>query len=139
MVDNKDDLMVNHPITLWVSENNSSVEAVTVTKLERASLEKTFKDDDSTLYIDYDAFEAPLMIRGKHQGDRIFLKRIGGHKKLKKYFMELKIPASERDQLLLIVSGDKVIWIPHFIKSNSFSVNERTKNVLRIEVKSKSI
>lgn len=52
----------------------------------------------------------PLEIRNRRDGDRIKLK--AGEKKLKDLLIDMKIPPSRRDTLVLITSGEDILWIP---------------------------
>lgn len=60
----------------------------------------------------YLSFDFPLVLRKRKQGD-IFspfgLKN--GKMKLKKYLINAKIPEQERDNLILLASGDEICWI----------------------------
>lgn len=57
-----------------------------------------------------------------------------GSKKLKDFFIDLKIPREERDRLELLCFGDEIAWIIGYRISNNFKVDKNTKNVLEITV-----
>jgi tRNA(Ile)-lysidine synthase len=60
-----------------------------------------------------------LTLRTRRDGDVI--KPAGGKtKKLKKFFMEKKIPHSERDKIILLASGKEIIWIPNMVISQNY-------------------
>jgi tRNA(Ile)-lysidine synthetase-like protein len=52
----------------------------------------------------------PLFIRNRQAGDRMELRV--GTKKIKDIFIDQKVPALERDTLLLLANQDRVLWIP---------------------------
>ena len=54
---------------------------------------------------------AALCIRTRRDGDRFYPYGGAGSKKLKDYFIDNKVPRSERDKKLLVTAGSKVLWI----------------------------
>ena len=60
----------------------------------------------------------PLYVRTRKYGDKMFLKKLDGYKKLKDIFIDCKVPLKERDKWPVVVdSQDKIIWIPGLKKS----------------------
>ncbi|CQR47455.1 tRNA(Ile)-lysidine synthase [Paraliobacillus sp. PM-2] len=54
----------------------------------------------------------PLIVRYRKSGDRIYVKGLGGSKKVKDIFIDKKIPLQERDQWPLVVDQEgHVLWI----------------------------
>jgi tRNA(Ile)-lysidine synthetase-like protein len=78
---------------------------------------------DEKLSIDYtDMFELwynnevfPLYLRSRENGDRMSLNV--GTKKVKDILIDQKVPQLERENLILLCSRDKVLWIPSIKKS----------------------
>ena len=61
----------------------------------------------------------PLYVRTRKTGDKIQIKNMKGHKKIKDIFIDEKTPAEERDSWPIVIdSRDKVIWIPGLKKSD---------------------
>ncbi len=54
-----------------------------------------------------------VIIRSRLCGDKIFLSQINGHKKIKKYFIDKKVPIEQRSKipLLTIENTNEVLWI----------------------------
>jgi tRNA(Ile)-lysidine synthase len=95
-----------------------------------------FKKESREIYLDHDKIkEMPLYIRTRRQGDMIspFERKVT--KKLKKYFIEKKIPMSVRSELPMLVSGSEVLWIPGYEYSGKYAVDEGTKKVLACSYK----
>lgn len=60
----------------------------------------------------------PLYVRTRKLGDKMYLKKITGPRKIKDIFIDCKIPTSLRDTWPVVVdSEDKIIWIPGIKKS----------------------
>lgn len=85
-----------------------------------------------TKYIDYDKIKDRLQIRTRRPSD--FIKIGQGTKKLKKLFIDEKVPKSERDQKALITDGDEVIWIVDGRLSTAYYVTSETTRILKITV-----
>ena len=53
-----------------------------------------------------------LTFRYRQAGDRIFPLKGTGHKTLKKYLIECKVPVEERERMVVAAVGNEIIWIP---------------------------
>ena len=64
----------------------------------------------------------------------IFIKLGTGTKKLKKLFIDDKVPKLEREVVPLIASGDEIIWVIGGRLNNNYYVTEDTKQILKIQI-----
>ena len=87
-----------------------------------------------TKWFDYDKIKKCLEIRGRKPGDYLEINRAHGHKKLKAYLIDEKVPASERDELLLLADGAHIVWIPGHRISEAYKVTEETRNILKVQI-----
>ncbi len=62
------------------------------------------------IYLDYDKIKLPLVLRSRREGDVFQPRGFEGHKRLKKYFMEQKIPSWERNMVPVLASQDGEIY-----------------------------
>jgi len=53
-----------------------------------------------------------LTFRYRQAGDRISPLKGTGHKTLKKYLIECKVPVEDRDRLVVAAVGNEIVWIP---------------------------
>ena len=67
-------------------------------------------------------------------GDYLEINREHGHKKLKDYLIDAKVPAEERDRLLLLADGSHIIWIPGMRISEYYKVTEDTRQILKVQI-----
>ena len=83
--------------------------------------------------IDSSEVSFPLYVRTRKLGDKMFLKKIDGYKKVKDIFIDCKIPTKDRDKWPIVVdSKDKIIWIPGVKKSKFTKLkNERYDIILK--------
>jgi tRNA(Ile)-lysidine synthase len=85
-----------------------------------------------TKWFDYDRIENAVVIRNRKEGDYIQINPLGGRKKIKDYFIDLKIPRRERSDRLLVADGSHIMWILGDGEriSEKYKVNEKTKKIL---------
>ncbi len=87
-------------------------------------------------YIDYDKLDVPLRIRNRRPGDRFKPLNSKYFKKVKSYFIDLKIPLYKRDMISLVIdNSNRIVWIVGFQIDNRFKITEETKRVLYIRKK----
>ena len=76
----------------------------------------------------------PLVVRNFRRGDRFKpLGMRGRHKKLKDLFIDMKVPLSVRATLPLLTTGDEVLWIPGYGRSDIARLTDKTTSVLHIK------
>jgi tRNA(Ile)-lysidine synthase len=67
--------------------------------------------DPFTIEIDYDKIKSRLFWRTKQSGDWFFLPRKQGRKKLKRFWIDEKIPQHQRVSWPLLAVDDQILWI----------------------------
>lgn len=67
--------------------------------------------DSFTIEIDYDKIQGRLFWRTKQSGDWFFLPMQQGRKKLKRFWIDEKIPQYQRISWPLLADEDRVLWI----------------------------
>ena len=85
-----------------------------------------------TRWRDCDKIGNNLFIRTRRPGDYIVVNRQGGKKKLKEYLIEEKIPAAQRDHVLLLAQGSEILWVIGHRISEAYRVSPETKRILEI-------
>lgn len=85
-------------------------------------------------YFDYARVHLPLTVRNRRQGDIFYPLGTKGRKKIKDFFIDRKIPLSEREQVPLLLSGNKIIWVINQQQSEIGKITGKTKKALRVEV-----
>jgi tRNA(Ile)-lysidine synthase len=93
---------------------------------------KIEEGDLSTVYLDADKLQFPLIVRNFRPGDRFIPLGMNGHKKIKKFFIDLKVPSEKRALTPLLISGDRVVWICGYRLDERFRVISDTKKVFRV-------
>ncbi|MGQ9628741.1 MAG: tRNA lysidine(34) synthetase TilS [bacterium] len=111
------------PSRVSVAELGVDVTAEIVSERER--------EGEDVAYFDYDRLAQPLILRNRRPGDRFRLD--GGRKKLKDYFIDEKVERRGRDRILLLASGDEIVWVVGFRKVENIMPD--TKRFLRVFVR----
>lgn len=83
---------------------------------------------------DADGLGTRLSVRNFRNGDRFEPLGMSGHKKLKDLFIDRKLALSERARLPLLVTDDRVLWIPGHGRSRDALVTPASRTIVRIRV-----
>jgi tRNA(Ile)-lysidine synthase len=88
--------------------------------------------DKNIASLDLDKLIFPLMLRKWQKGD--FFQPIGmiGFKKVSNFFVDIKLPISEKENAYLLTSGGEIIWIVGMRPDDRFKITGNTKNILQI-------
>ena len=85
-----------------------------------------------TAFLNADLITYPLMIRNFRPGDRFVPFGMSGHKKLKDFFIDLKISSEARAQIPILVQRNTPIWVCGLRIDDRFKVTPDAKKVLRV-------
>ncbi len=85
-----------------------------------------------TKWFDYDKIKSALSVRTRQAGDYITLKD-GGHKTVKSFMIDEKIPRQQRDKILLLTEGNHVLWIVGYRISEYYKITDETKEILQVQ------
>ncbi len=86
-------------------------------------------------FLDFDKLSFPLLIRKRREGDFFYPLGAKGKKKIKDFFIGLKIPQRERKRIPLVFSGNDIVWVAGYRISDKFKVTKGTKKILRLVIK----
>lgn len=86
-----------------------------------------------TKWMDYDKIREGFCIRTRQSGDYFISDVLGHRKKLKQYFIDEKIPATEREQMWLLAQEQTVLWLVGGRMSEHIKVTQDTKTIVELE------
>ena len=89
--------------------------------------------DPEKAYLDFDKISFPLYIRTRKTGDRFQPLGLQGTKKLKKFFIDAKIPREKRGEIAIIASEKEILWVMGMRIADPFKVMDQTKKILLIQ------
>lgn len=87
----------------------------------------------SEAYIDASSLTFPLLLRPWRMGDYLYPIGMGmKKKKVKKLLIDLKIPQHEKEQVWVLESNKKIVWVCGIRSDERFKVNPATKDILHL-------
>jgi len=90
--------------------------------------------DPKVACIDLDEIEFPLLMRRWKQGDYFQPLGMSGYKKVSDFFIDRKVPLHEKENIWLLCSGKKIIWIMGHRLDNRFKITPHSKRILKIKI-----
>ena len=90
------------------------------------------------VYIDAASIQTPLRIRTRWPGARFHPLGAPGHKKLKAFLIDKKVPRAERERIPLVVSGAEIVWVAGYQLGNPFRIRPQTQQVVRLQYLTRS-
>lgn len=97
-------------------------------------VDKRGASSKNRVYISADEISLPLVIRNRRNGDRIKPFGMSGEKKLKDYFIDKKVPLSERNNIPVFVHNNKIVWIGGYCINEDCRVTANTNKILMLEI-----
>ncbi len=91
--------------------------------------------DKNVIFVDSDSMVYPLILRHWKTGDYFYPLGLNGKKKISKYFKDLKLSLTEKQDIWLLVSENKVVWVLGKRQDDRFKTRATTKNILKISIK----
>ena len=85
-------------------------------------------------WFDYDKISDNVLLRYRKDGDYLIISDEGARKKLKKYFIDNKVPSEKRDSIPLVAADDEILWIVGYRTGEGARITKSTKKLLKIEV-----
>jgi tRNA(Ile)-lysidine synthase len=113
-----------------VAETGESI-ALTVVESESADPNAA---GPRTVFLDAAAVEFPVTIRNFRPGDRFVPLGMEGTQKLKKFFIDHKVPRDQRRRCPLLLSRGRILWVAGHRVSREARLTRQTRQVLRADL-----
>jgi len=98
--------------------------------VEREKLPEEIPQKDYTKWFNYDNIKSGIELRNPEEGDFFVMDKQGNKKKLSRYYIDEKIPLSERKREIVLADGSHVLWAVPGRMSDAYKITEDTKKVL---------
>lgn len=94
-------------------------------------VEEIDSDNNNVCRLSKQDIKFPLRVRTRKAGDKIAVKGLMGHKKVKDIFIDEKIPINEREIWPIVVdSSDTIVWIPGLKKTKFDKTKEENYDII---------
>ena len=98
------------------------------------AFDEVVKAEDNVAYVSFSALGSNIIVRNRQEGDRFAPLGLKGTKKLQDFFVDQKIPEEERNNIPIVESNGKVVWVAGFRLDDRAKVTKRTKKVVKLEL-----
>ncbi len=99
------------------------------------TLESILLDNPNVVCMDFEKIIFPVVVRTVMPGDNIQpLGMEGKKKKLKSFFIDMKIPQIKRKTVPLMVDAGSVIWIAGMRMSERVKITDKSRKILKVEI-----
>ena len=131
------DYLLVQPVILENAVENAKNESTT-NKLKLSIFDRTddfiFSTDNKTVHLDADKLSIPLSIRPWEPGDSFYPLGMKGKKKLSDFLIDQKINRFQKEDIEVVTSNGKIVWIVELRIDDRFKVTERTKRIAELKV-----
>ncbi len=101
---------------------------------EKVVLNKVSGFPEGEVFLDFDKLNPPLFLRNRKEGDRFCPLGMKGSKKIKDFFIDLKIAVEKRGKIPLLLDRGRVVWIVGYRIDERFKVDNNTTRILAIKI-----
>jgi tRNA(Ile)-lysidine synthase len=96
--------------------------------------DKAIDTNPKMALLDAGTLRFPLQIRTWHEGDWLIPLGMKGKKKVSDYLIDKKVPLNLKNQVKVLLSDDKVVWIIGHRIDDRFKITEKTKVVFKLSL-----
>jgi tRNA(Ile)-lysidine synthase len=89
---------------------------------------------ESEALLDYERIDRELVVRNFKPGDRIVPIGMDGSRKVKRIFIDRKLPRPRRASFPIVTMGRQIVWLPGLARGNAALLSSNTRKVLRLSV-----
>ena len=86
----------------------------------------------STVFLDKNLLKFPMTVRKWDKGDYFYPIGLQGRKKLSKFFKDEKMSLIDKENIWLLCSEGKIVWVVGKRLDDRFKITDKTKNLLKI-------
>lgn len=104
-----------------------------ISKARRSSVE--MKKTNLQEFVSADNLDDEFIIRNWKPGDKFIPIGMNGFKKISDFLTDLKIPASERKNVLVLLNRNNIVWVIGLRIDDRYKITENTRKVLKLWMK----
>ncbi len=96
------------------------------------------QSEKGKVYLPWEELVSEVYVRSRQAGDRFSPPGLAGTKKVKDFFREQKIPHGKREQIILVVVGAEIVWIPGLAVTKKCFLRSKKEKYLVLTLKNSS-
>ncbi len=116
----------------------SEVKEILSAKISNRTKNFIIPSDSAVAALDAEKVTYPLIIRNWKEGDHFYPLGMEKKKKLSDYFTDNKYSAIDKEEILILESDGKIVWIIGDRIDNRFKITDSTREILLIKAKRKA-
>lgn len=116
---------------LILQEKNKETDNLQVIQEE---VESMTEKSPSTAYFDKDKLKAPITYRTAKEGDWFVPFGMKGRKLISDYLTDIKATRFEKENQLLALCGEDIIWVVGHRSDNRYRVDKNTKHIVKLTI-----
>lgn len=116
---------------LILQEKNKETDNLQVIQEE---VESMTEKSPSTAYFDKDKLKAPITYRTAKEGDWFIPFGMKGRKLISDYLTDIKATRFEKENQLLALCGEDIIWVVGHRSDNRYRVDKNTKHIVKLTI-----
>ncbi len=93
----------------------------------------TIIKDRNRAYLNKGKLNFPLRLRNWERGDWFVPFGMKGKKLISDFMIDLKIPLSLKKDILVLVSGEDIVWVVGYRIDDRYKMNSQTTELLMLE------
>ena len=130
----KEELFLDGTHIIAIGDTKISFQLQDRQLLDRIEETALISKNTYTKCFDYDKIKSSLQIRTRKEGDYLIIDEALHRKRLKEYFINEKIPADQRGNILLLTEGTKVLWVIGGRMSADVKISNQTTKILKVQI-----
>jgi tRNA(Ile)-lysidine synthase len=116
-----------------IEKSNSSTQFIGGTlKIETLENQVKITDDANIVQLDVDKVQFPLILRKWKTGDYFYPLGMEKKKKIARFLIDKKLSTTQKENVWIIESNQKIIWVVGQRIDNRFKVLPSTKAILQL-------
>jgi len=107
---------------------------ISMKKLKKLPESRDLFVDKNIAYLDFDKLVWPLVVRHREPGDQFVPFGMKHNKKLKDFFIDLKVPVHERAIALVFTDQENIFWVGNQRIDQRYAVSKETSSILMVKI-----
>lgn len=103
-------------------------------ELLRSGSQRFLTKNQNIAFLDWGKLQKPFHLRNRRKADRFKPLGMKGTKTIADFFVDAKLPHHQRDDVPILTSKGKIVWVVGYRISDEFKVTDKTKETLKVEV-----